>query len=297
MHNGRNIENRLMEDKYMTKGNVITEKLLEKYRTYLASEEKSAATTTKYIRDIRKFKDYVDGRSITKEIVARYKEDLRVNKRYKLSSINSFLIAINSFFSYMGWHNLRVKTYKVQKELFTPAGRDLSRQEYKKLVYAAKRKGNKRLAMIIQTICATGMRVSELSSVTADSVKKGVVDIYCKGKHRQVLLPGKLRKMLLVYISGNKIKGIVFCTSSGKAVDRSNIWREMKELGNEAGIALEKIFPHNLRHLFAKVFYETNRDIARLADVLGHSSIETTRLYIMVSCVEHQRQLDIMGLV
>lgn len=164
-------------------------------------------------------------------------------------------------------------------------------------MYAARRKGKKRLAMVIQTICATGMRVSELSSVTANSVRKGVVDIYCKGKHRQVLLPGKLRKLLLVYISGNKIKGIVFCTSSGKAVDRSNIWREMKELGDEAGVALEKIFPHNLRHLFAKVFYETNKDIARLADVLGHSSIETTRLYIMVSCGEHQRQLDIMGLV
>lgn len=277
--------------------NIITEKLLERYKIYLADNEKSLATTSKYIRDVRKFMEYVNGQNITKELVTEYKEYLRTNKKYKLSSINSFLIAINSFFSYMGWHNLRVKTYKVQKELFTPAGRDLSRQEYKKLVYAAKRKGNKRLAMIIQTICATGMRVSELSSVTADSVKKGVVDIYCKGKHRQVLLPGKLRKMLLVYISGNKIKGIVFCTSSGKAVDRSNIWREMKSLGDEAGVALEKIFPHNLRHLFAKVFYETNKDIARLADVLGHSSIETTRLYIMVTSREHQRQLDIMGLV
>ncbi len=277
--------------------NIITEKLLERYKVYLTDSEKSLATTSKYIRDVRKLMEYVNGQNITKELVTEYKEYLRTNKKYKLSSINSFLIAINSFFVYMGWHNLRVKTYKVQKELFAPAGKDLSRQEYKKLVYAAKRKGNKRLAMIIQTICATGMRVSELSSVTADSVKKGVVDIYCKGKHRQVLLPGKLRKMLLVYISGNKIKGIVFCTSSGKAVDRSNIWREMKELGNESGVALEKIFPHNLRHLFAKVFYETNRDIARLADVLGHSSIETTRLYIMVSYGEHQRQLDIMGLV
>ena len=277
--------------------NIITQKLLERYRIYLADNEKSLATTSKYIRDVRKLMEYVNGQNITKELVTEYKEYLRTNKKYKLSSINSFLIAINNFFVYMGWHNLRVKTYKVQKELFAPAGKDLSRQEYKKLVYAAKRKGNKRLAMIIQTICATGMRVSELSSVTADSVKKGVVDIYCKGKHRQVLLPGKLRKMLLVYISGNKIKGIVFCTSSGKAVDRSNIWREMKELGNESGVALEKIFPHNLRHLFAKVFYETNRDIARLADVLGHSSIETTRLYIMVSYGEHQRQLDIMGLV
>ena len=157
--------------------NIITEKLLERYKIYLADNEKSLATTSKYIRDVRKFIEYVKGQNITKELVTEYKEYLRTNKKYKLSSINSFLIAINSFFSYMGWHNLRVKTYKVQKELFTPAGRDLSRQEYKKLVYAAKRKGNKRLAMIIQTICATGMRVSELSSVTADSVKKGVVDI------------------------------------------------------------------------------------------------------------------------
>ena len=277
---------------------IITQLMLEKYMEYLKEEEKSRATISKYIRDIKKLSDYAGGREITKKLVLDYKEDLRINKKYKLSSINSFLIAVNRFLEYMGWYGMRVKTYNIQREVFAPAGRDLSMQEYRKLVYAAKYKGKKRLAMVIQTICATGIRISELSNVTVDSVRQGIVDIYCKRKQRKVLLPKKLKKMLVKYIKENNINnGIVFCTSSGKALDRSNLWREMKALGNEAGVTKEKVFPHNLRHLFAKTFYKIDKDIAKLADLLGHSSIETTRSYIMTTYEEHQRQLDSMGLV
>lgn len=227
-----------------------------------------------------------------------YKEYLRINKEYKLSSINSFLIAANRLFEYMGWYELRVKTYRIQKEVYTPENRDLSKKEYKKLVSAALRKGKKRLAMIIQTICAMGIRVSELASLTVESIIKGEVEIYCKNKQRKVLIPKKLKKLLLKYINENNIEtGIVFRTSKGNAVDRSNIWKEMKKLGEEAEVEKEKVYPHNLRHLFAKVFYEINKDIAKLADILGHSSIETTRSYIMTSCKEHQKQLDRMELI
>jgi len=272
--------------------------MLEKYKEYLKEEEKSRATISKYIRDIKKLLDYAGGREITKRLVLDYKEDLRINKKYKLSSINSFLIAVNRFLEYMGWYGMRVKTYNIQREVFAPAGRDLSMQEYRKLVYAAKYKGKKRLAMVIQTICSTGIRISELSNVTVDSVKQGIVDIYCKRKQRKVLLPKKLKNMLVKYIKENNINdGIVFCTSSGKALDRSNLWREMKALGSEANVVNEKVFPHNLRHLFAKTFYKIDKDIAKLADLLGHSSIETTRGYIMTTYEEHQKQLDNMKLV
>ena len=277
---------------------IITEPMLEKYKEYLKEEEKSRATISKYIRDIKKLLDYAGGREITKRLVLDYKEDLRINKKYKLSSIYSFLIAVNRFLEYMGWYGMRVKTYNIQREGFAPAGRDLSMQEYRKLVYAAKYKGKKRLAMVIQTICSTGIRICELSNITVDSVKQGIVDIYCKRKQRKVLLPKKLKNMLVKYIKENNINdGIVFCTSSGKALDRSNIWREMKALGGEANIVNEKVFPHNLRHLFAKTFYKIDKDIAKLADLLGHSSIETTRGYIMTTYEEHQKQLDSMELV
>lgn len=231
-------------------------------------------------------------------MVVGYKEYLRKKKKYKLTSINSFLVAANRLFEYLGWYDLRVRTYKIQKEAFVPENRDLSREEYKRLVKAALKKGKIRLAMIIQTICATGMRISELASVTLESVAGGVVEIYCKGKQRIILLPGKLRKKLLRYIKENKIAGgIVFRTSGGKAVDRSNIWKEMKMLSKEAGVQESKVYLHNLRHLFAKEFYTAGKDIAKLADVLGHSNIETTRGYIKTTSREHQKLLDQMNLV
>ena len=280
------------------KGYFITEQVLKDYKRHLAREEKSSATISKYICDIKKLAEYANGRRITKELVVAYKEDLRTKKNYKISSINSFLVAANRLSEYLGWYGIRVKTYRIQKEVFIPANKDLSKSEYKRMVQAALRKGKKRLAMIIQTLCSMGLRASELSGVTVESVRNGTADIFCKGKQRKVLVPKKLQKILLEYISENNIEsGAVFCTSSGKAVDRSNVWREIKALGKDAGIQEEKIFPHNLRHLFAKTFYKKNKDIAKLADVLGHSSIETTRIYIKTPCDEYQRQIGLMGLV
>ena len=277
---------------------IITEEILSGYQEYLYEEEKSEATIKKYMRDLWKLVLYAGGREVTKKMVVGYKEYLRKKKKYKLTSINSFLVAANRLFEYLGWYDLRVRTYKIQKEAFVPENRDLSREEYKRLVKAALKKGKIRLAMIIQTICATGMRISELASVTLESVAGGVVEIYCKGKQRIILLPGKLRKKLLRYIKENKIAGgIVFRTSGGKAVDRSNIWKEMKMLSKEAGVQESKVYLHNLRHLFAKEFYTAGKDIAKLADVLGHSNIETTRGYIKTTSREHQKLLDQMDLV
>lgn len=275
---------------------IITKEMLLQYQEYLYEEEKTTATIKKYICDLKKLLVYAGGREVTKKMVIEYKEDLR--KKYKLTSINSFLVAANRLFEYLGWYDLRVKTYRIQKEVFMPEKRNLSKEEYKKLVRIALKKGKKRLAMILQTICATGIRVSELSSVTVESVLKGIVEIYCKGKQRLVLLPKKLQRKLLRYIQGNGIvSGVVFCTSGGKAVDRSNVWKEMKLLSEDAEVPGEKVYPHNLRHLFAKEFYAVEKDIAKLADVLGHSSMETTRIYIKTTSEEHQRQLDCMKLV
>ena len=276
---------------------IITEEMLLQYKEYLYEEEKSESTIKKYIRDLKKLAEYAEGREVTKKLVAGYKKYLKEKKEYKLTSINSFLVAANRLFEYLGWYDLRVRTYRIQKEVFVPESRNLSKTEYKRLVKAALNKGKKRLAMIIQTVCATGMRISELAGVTLESVTEGVVEIYCKGKQRVILLPGKLRKKLLYYIKETGIvSGVVFCTSGGKAVDRSNIWKEMKLLGKEAGIYKEKVYPHNLRHLFAKELYAKGKDIAKLADVLGHSNIETTRGYIKTTSREHQRLLDQMGL-
>ncbi len=277
---------------------IITEKIIEGYRKHLKEEEKSIATINKYMCDIRKLMKYADGQDITKKLLVDYKEDLRVNKKYKLSSINSFIIAVNRLFEYLEWYGLRIKTYRIQKEVFVSEKMDLSMQDYRKLVDAARQKGKKRLAMIIQTLCATGIRISELSYLTVESVRKGEIEIYCKKKHRKALIPEKLQKLLIEYIKENNIEnGVVFRTSRGNAVDRSNVWREMKALKEEAKVAGEKIFPHNFRHLFAKVFYSVGNDIAKLADVLGHSSIETTRLYIMTTSEEHKKMLNRMGMV
>ncbi|MCI8749406.1 MAG: tyrosine-type recombinase/integrase [Lachnospiraceae bacterium] len=280
------------------KGHFITEQILENYAKHLARDEKSRMTIRKYICDIKKLIEYADGRVVTKELVVSYKESLRTSQKYKLSSINSFLVAANRLFEYLGWYGMRVKTYRIQKEVFMPAGKDLSKAEYKRMVQAALKKGNKRLAMIIQTLCSLGIRASELSGITAESARNGTAEVFCKGKQRKILIPRKLQKLLLKYIDENNIvSGIIFRTSTGKAVDRSNMWREIKALGTESGVPEGKIFPHNFRHLFAKIFYQKNKDIAKLADILGHSSIETTRGYIKTNSDEYQKQIDLMGLV
>lgn len=280
----------------------ITNKLLEKFREYLYEEEKSGATVSKYICDIKKLKEYVneyaDGYELDKKLIVNYKEYLQNKGCYKSGSINSFLVAANCFFQFMGWNDLKIKTIKVQKKAFMPNNMDLSKEEYKKLVFAAEKSGKIQLAMLIQTLCAIGLRVSELAFITVKSVNEGTVNVYCKGKERQILIPKALQMKLLYYIHKNGTKsGVVFCTRSGKPINRSNIWREMKALCKEAGVEQEKVFPHNLRHLFAKTFYSTCKDIARLADILGHSSIETTRVYIMTTSREYQKHMDSMDLV
>ena len=223
---------------------------------------------------------------------------MRENADYKTSSIDSFFVAANRFFEFLGWYELKVKTFKLQKEVFLPENKELSKQEYMKLVKTAMDRGKVRLRMIIQTICATGIRVSELSAITIASVKRGMATIYNKGKGRQVLIPRDLQVRLLRYIRVKGIKkGMVFQTSRGNAVDRTWIWREMKKLCSDAGIDQDKVFPHNLRHLYARTFYSLYKDIAKLADILGHSSIEITRIYLKESYNEHRKQLENMNLL
>lgn len=276
----------------------ITGGLLEKYKEYLYEQEKSRATIQKYMCDLDKLVEFIGDRELTKVLMIEYKEYLREKKDYKTSSINSFLVAANRFFEYMEWYELKVRSFKVQKGAFMPESRELTKEEYKKLVRAAKEMGKEKTGMIIQTICVTGIRVSELSAITISAVKKGIAVIYNKGKERQILIPRDLQIRLLDYIRKHGIKkGAVFQTSKGKAVDRTWIWREMKKLCEKAGVEKDKVFPHNLRHLFARTFYTLHKDIAKLADILGHSSIETTRIYLKESYVEHQKQLNQMELL
>ncbi len=276
----------------------ITEKMLQEYRRYLQEAEKSRATIDKYICDLRKLQDYAGKRELTKVLVVEYKEHLRQSGRYKTSSINSFLVAANRLFEYCGWYELRVKTYKIQRETFVPESRELTKGEYTKLVQTAKKLGRGRIALILQTICATGIRVSELSAITVETIRNGIVTIYNKGKERKILLSRDLQVRLLRYVREKGIRhGAVFQTSTGKAVDRTSIWRDMKGLCEEAGVNPEKVFPHNLRHLFAQTFYRLDRDLAKLADILGHSNIETTRVYLRESGDQYRKQLDHMRLL
>ncbi len=277
---------------------VITEQMLEQYENYLYEDEKRPATIKKYIRDVKKLQEYADGEEISKRLLIEYKRDLLEKGTYKERSINSFLVSANCFLQFMGWDDAKVKLNRIQKEIFSQKERNLTREDYKKLVRTAKELGRSRMAMILQTICATGMRVGELKYVTVQAVEKGVLEIRNKGKSRKVFLPNKLRVSLKRYIRRNGISnGIVFITSGGREVDRSNIWREMKSLCRTAGVAREKVFPHNLRHLFARCFYELEKDIAKLADILGHSSVETTRIYIRSAGEQHVKQLEKLGLV
>ncbi len=276
----------------------ITEKHLMYFREHLYEEEKSSATIRKYMCDLNKLVKFIGIQELTKKKMIEFKEMLKQSDRYKLSSINSFLAAANSFMDFQGWHDLKVKTIRIQKTAFTPENRDLTKEEYQRLVQEAKKKGKNRLALILETICATGIRVSELADITVSGVRQGMAEIYCKGKARRVLIPKILQQKLIYYIGKKSLKhGAVFQTSGGKSVDRSNIWKEMKALCKDANVNESKVFPHNLRHLFAKSFYQIEKDIAKLADMMGHSSIETTRIYVKTTSHEHRRQLDAMRLV
>lgn len=282
----------------MNKEKYISEKMLDNYRRYLLEQERSNATIEKYMCDLKKLKDYADGRKIDRILLINFKDYLRNEKKYKTSSINSYIVAANRFFEYIGWFDLKIKTFKVQKEIFASLDREISRNEYRSLVKTATHDGKYKIAMIIQTICATGIRVSEISALTVNSVKKGEMTIYNKGKERKVLIPRNLQVRLLDYIRKNNIKnGIVFKACNGNVVDRTWIWREMKKLCEKAGVSKEKVFPHNLRHLFARTFYSMYKDVVKLANILGHSDIETTRIYLKESCEKYKKQLEEMDLL
>ncbi len=269
----------------------ITEKLIKNFRNYLIDEEKSDATLEKYIRDICAFLTWLCDRDVDKQTVLEYKAYLIEN--YKPASVNSFLSSLNSFFAYNEWYDCKVKSLKIQKQIFASKEKELTKADYERLLDAAKLKKNKRLYLLMQTICSTGIRVSELRFVTVTAVNTGVANINCKGKLRQVFLPKALCKLLTRYIREQKItSGSVFVSRTGKPLDRSNIWSDMKKLCESAGVSKDKVFPHNLRHLFARTYYSLQKDIVRLADILGHSSVNTTRIYTMETGEVHKRHLD-----
>ncbi len=279
------------------KGKFLTEEIIIKFKTYLCEEEKSENTKEKYIRDVRAFVEYVGDKEITKETVIAYKQNL-IDSGYAVKSINSMLASINSLFSFLGWYDLRVKSLKVQQQIFCPEEKELTRAEYERLCRTAERKHNERLNLILQTICGTGIRVSELQFITVESVRKGEATVSLKGKTRTIIITKNLQKKLLRFIAEQRInKGSVFITKTGKPMSRTNIWREMKNLCIEAEVNPEKVFPHNLRHLFARVFYGIEKDIAKLADILGHSSINTTRIYIVSPGTEHRQRIEKMKLI
>ncbi len=278
------------------KGKYLTQEIISDFKENLILEERSAATVEKYIRDISAFSNYADGAEITKETVIAYKKHLQGN--YAVRSVNSMLASINSLFVFLGWHDLKVKSIKLQQQIYCPEEKELTKAEYARLCRTAERKHNERLNLILQTICGTGIRVSELQYITVEAVKQGEATVSCKAKTRSVFIVKELQKKLLRYAQSHGIKtGCIFITRTGKPISRTNIWREMKALCNEAGVNPQKVFPHNLRHLFARTFYGIEKDIAKLADILGHSSINTTRIYIISTGTEHRRRMENMRLV
>ena len=278
-----------MEDK------VITSEKIHSFSEYLIHEEKSVATQEKYLRDIRRFINYAGSRSLTKELVLAWKKNL-IEQGYAIRSINSMLASINSLIAYMGWDNCKVKSIRLQRQIYSTEEKELSKEEYRKLLDVFKK--NERLNLLIQTICGTGIRVSELQYFTVEAVQHSEVIVNCKNKIRTIILPNKLQKLLLRFAKQKGITaGPIFVTRTGKPLNRSNIWSAMKKLCISAGVKPSKVFPHNLRKLFARTFYGIEKDIAKLADILGHSSINTTRIYIITTGVEHRRKIERLGLV
>lgn len=271
-------------------------KTIKKYKDFLYEEERSTSTINKYMRDIRSFYEYLpEDKMITKEVLVAYKQSL-ADKKYKISSINSMLVAINGLLEFMNLSSFKLKLHKLQRNVICEE--ELSKEEYKRLLEAALRKENERLYMLLQTICGTGIRVSEHQYITVESLKEGKSVVHNKGKTRVIFIPDKLRKILILYCKQEKIlSGPVFVTKRGNPMDRSNIWVAMKKLCEDAKVDGKKVYPHNLRHLFALTYYRMQKDVVRLADILGHSNIETTRIYTMTSGKEYQKSLSKMDLV
>ncbi len=279
------------------KGRTITESIISSFKIYLQNEEKSTNTIEKYIRDVKAFAIYANNLDVTKEMVIAYKNKLIVDN-YAVRSINSMIASLNSLFVFVGWDDLKVKSIKLQRQIYCSEEKELTKAEYLRLVNTAKQKGNERLNLFIQTICGTGIRVSELQYITVEAAKCGEAVVSLKGKTRSVFIVRGLQKKLLRYAAEQGIKsGAIFITRNGKPMSRTNIWREMKNLCEQANVNPDKVFPHNLRHLFARTFYSIEKDIAKLADILGHSSINTTRIYIITTGNEHRQRMENMRLI
>lgn len=275
---------------------ILSEEKIAQYLEYLRTEERAVQTIQKYAHDLRVLRAFVKNEGLTKELLIQWKSHLM--ESYASTSVNTMLAATNGFLEFMEWHDLKVKNIKCQRQIFYDEERELTREEYVKLLKAAQKLGKTRIFLVMQTICGTGIRVSELQYITAEAVRKGRAEVACKGKRRIIFLPNKLKILLLQYLKQQKrTRGAVFVTKNGKPLDRSNIWKEMKLLCEYARIHTKKVFPHNLRHLFARTYYSLEKDLSRLADILGHSNISTTRIYTMESGSVHAKQLNHMQLV
>lgn len=279
------------------KDDTLMHDLLSNFQTHLRDEECAPATIEKYLRDVRQFTLWLDGKRLSKELASAWRDNL-LNEDYAPATINSMLSAVNRFLHFIGREDCRIKFLRIQRRAFRDQSKELTRGEYRRLLTTALEQGQERLALLMETICATGIRVSEIHYITLEAVQRGNAEICLKGKVRTIMLPSKLCRKLLKYAKKQKTtSGEIFLTRSGKPVSRRQIWQEMKALCEKAGVAKSKVFPHNLRHLFATVFYRACRDIVKLADVLGHSSINTTRIYLMTTGAEHARQLEQLGLI
>ena len=281
----------------MKKKMQLTQREFDQFEDYLRHDEREESTIEAYRRSLTRFAEWADGRTITKELAMEWKTALS-ESGYRPISVNAMLAAVNKFFTCMGREDCKVKYLKLQRQMFRKSEKDLSKEEYQRLVQAAHEKGDLRMELILETICATGIRVGELKYITVEAIRAGVAEIALKGKIRTILLPHRLCRKLQKYAKQQKIaSGKLFLTQDGLPVSRQSIWTRMKALCEAAGVERSKVFPHNLRSLFARSFYGSCHDVVRLADVLGHSSIETTRIYLMSTGKEYLRQLDKLGLV
>ena len=275
----------------------VTAEQVAAFRRHLREDERELATIRKYLHNVADFAAWLAGEPVSKELVIQWKDHLQRSGQQPVT-VNGKLSAINRFFAFLGWSDCRVKHLRIQRRMFRSTARDLTREDYTRLVETAQALGKDRLALLIETICATGIRVSEVRYITVEAARAGQTTISLKGKLRTILLPGKLCRKLLKYARKKKIaSGEIFLTRSGRGLSRRQIWAEMKALCDRAGVERSKVFPHNLRHLFARTFYRDCRDVVKLADVLGHSSIETTRIYLISTGAEHARQMAKLGLV
>ena len=274
----------------------ITTETIQLFNNYLIDEEKAHATICKYLHDVKEFQTWLGQRELCKMEVLAYKMELC--EHYSPASVNAALSSLNSFFRFMEWYDLKVKNLKIQKQIFASSDKNLTKAEYERLLQAAIKRKNERLYLLIQTICSTGIRVSEVRYITVKAVNQGVAEINCKGKYRQVFLPKQLCQILKKYVHKQKIKsGSVFITKNGNPLDRSNIWSDMKKLCKAANVSERKVYPHNLRHLFARTYYGLQKDIVRLADILGHSNVNTTKIYTMETGEVHRAQIQKLGLL